>query len=1257
MKRERLFELKEIINAKIKDFADNNIYDAGLELFENLGYNTVKRYDIDSNDPDDLLAEIDEDNELNKVKAKFNKWISAAILFQLTEDELSSQLSILSDDKYDPSKYLSYLFLAIELEDEKYTRTELSDITREVNKLFGMPVMIVFKYGNYLTLSIIHRRPNKREEGRFVLEKVTTIKDINIVSPTHAQILILLDLHTEKLFEEKEPTDFLELHNAWQKVLDTTELNKRFYKEVANWYFWAKDIVEFPDGAEKDREIRNATSVIRLLTRVIFIYFMKEKGLIPFELFERNQVSKYLKDISDKESSYYKAILQNLFFATLNTPIEDRKFRDNNPPPNNHYGVFNYFRYESHFSDPQVIINLLKITPFLNGGLFECLDNVEDNNNKIRVDGFSDVTKNQPTVPNYLFFLDNFEEIDLNEIYGTKNKKYQVRGLIELLNSYKFTIAENTPLEQEIALDPEMLGKVFENLLASYNPETQTTARKMTGSFYTPREIVNYMVDESLIAYLNQKLSVSSHELNVVNKIEEKLRVLVDYNNPENPFSEDDTYTQMIIESIDEVKVLDPACGSGAFPMGILHKMVFVLYKLDPQNEKWKQQQISKAEEIQVDTAREQAIKDIEEAFEYNELDYARKLYLFEKCIYGVDIQPIAVQIAKLRFFISLLVDQTIDHNRNNLGILSLPNLETKFVSANTLIPIEKEAENLFTNKEVVNKENELKNLRKKYFAARTRQQKLKYRKKDEELRNEIVELLKKDAILQPETAKKVANWNPYNQNYSADFFDYEWMFGLNQGFDIVIGNPPYIQLQKAFDDVNKYADLYNDYKFETFERTGDIYALFYERGLLILKENGYLTFITSNKWMRSTYGGSLRSFFLKYNPKILIDLGPAIFNAAIVDTNILIINNKLSQKLNLLALTISEKDQISNMNNIKFIKVTELSQKSWIIFNKDEQKLINKALKLGTSLQYWDIIIYRGILTGLNDAFFISNELKDQLINKNSKCKEILKPIYRGRDIKKYIAKFADLWFIATLPSLKLNIDDYPGVKKHLEQFLPQIKQTGETLFDSRGNIIKTRKKTSNKWFEIQDTIAYYREFEKEKIAWKAVGRNLTFSLLKSGEYVTAPAAFLTSVHNKYLLAFLQSKFTFYFVLNNSDSTGAGDVMLNVQSIKRIPVPEISNDIENIFNSIIDTIFSKKSIGEITEYEELKVNYMIYKLFNFSYEEALIIDEEFKISKDEYDNFYPEFLQMLKEFRIKNVKNLEKEKLKDLKNLDTKKL
>ena len=546
---------------------------------------------------------------------------------------------------------------------------------------------------------------------------------------------------------------------------------------------------------------------------------------MPNTLFSETDISALTQTLT-QESTYYKAILQNLFFATLNQEMNHppdkggrgvRKFRGEG---RQHYNITSLYRYKRYFKDSEAALRLFETIPFLNGGLFECLDKPSSvgassrsrpNEKILRIDGFSDREDNPLSVPNELFFSEP-QSVNLNAVYGTKNSRYTVRGFIHILNRYKFTIAENTPIEEEVALDPELLGQVFENLLAAYNPETGTTARKQTGSFYTPREVVNYMVDESLLAYLKTVFSTAAGLPSLAGGqrgVDSKLRHLLAYNDEPHHFT--NTEVQHLISAIDTLKILDPACGSGAFPMGILHKLVFLLSKLDPRNAQWRQRQIDRvqstiaatAEQIDDSTFRESTIDELEreiesinEAFERNALDYGRKLYLIENCIYGVDIQPIATQIAKLRFFISLIVEQKIDDTRENRGVRPLPNLETKFVAANTLLDVEKPAQLSFRNPEIDTKEKALEEVRRRHFTARTPRTKERYRNRDAELRAEISALLQSDGF-PSETTEKIAQWDPYNQNATADFFDPEWMFGITEGFDVVIGNPPYVRQEK----------------------------------------------------------------------------------------------------------------------------------------------------------------------------------------------------------------------------------------------------------------------------------------------------------------------------------------------------------------------------------------------------------------------------------------------------------------------------
>ena len=461
--------------------------------------------------------------------------------------------------------------------------------------------------------------------------------------------------------------------------------------------------------------------------------------------------------------------------------------------------------------------------PFLNGGLFDCLDKKPE---KLYYDGFSERKESleQLYLPDWLFFGDEVgRSIDLSQWYGDKNKKsVSARGIIDILKRYNFTIEENTPLDQEVSLDPELLGKVFENLLASYNPETKTSARKQTGSFYTPREIVQYMVDESLVAHLKRTCG---------DDLESEYRKLLSYSTEETTLNEEQR--KAIMQAVYNCRVLDPACGSGAFPMGILQQLVHVLRQLDPANEMWKdfmidlaieQSKLAFAEDEE--TERKARLADIEEAFNtsINDTDYARKLYLIEHCIYGIDIQPIAVQISKLRFFISLVVDQkpTSDAT-HNFGIRPLPNLESKFVAANTLIPVKYDALLVESDSNVRKNKEALKELSHKIFLAKRNVDKQRLKDKIKETRKALAEAIEATGFVGHSEAGLLAQWDMFDQNASSSYFDSEWMFGVKGGFDIVIGNPPYIRRTSIpEEDKSQYELLYHSAK-----KQYDIYLLF----------------------------------------------------------------------------------------------------------------------------------------------------------------------------------------------------------------------------------------------------------------------------------------------------------------------------------------------------------------------------------------------------------------------------------------------
>ena len=804
---------------------------SSLTLLTALGYRSDRTLPIPgAPDPTAFrtLAEAASGKTLHAEKAKFAQWNQAELLFQLTDTEVQTDRSLFQDAPLEPGLLESYLFFAIELRDARYSRTALADVTRQLNRLFPMPVVVLFSYADRLSLAVVHRRPHQRDPSRDVLGRVSLIRDIDTKHPHRAHLDILHALSLPErlhwLAAHQQPRTFDGLLTALLSALDTEALNKRFYTALFAWFTRAVSEATFPTN--QARTLPPEEHVIRLITRLLFVWFVKEKGLIAAELFTEAQVAGLLKDYDrDTGDAYYRAVVQNLFFATLNTEVGKRGFSREKRAT---HRDFSRYRYRREMQDPAALLALFRRTPFINGGLFDCLDSeTATTAGGWRIDCFTDTVTDPErreygllSIPNRLFF--------------------DADGLLTLFDKFTFTVEENTPAEQDVALDPELLGKVFENLLAAVTPETRETARKQTGSYYTPRAVVEYMVDEALVAALADRVSPDDGDAAFW---QERLRYLLDYADAFDDADElfTDAERDGVVRAVADMTVLDPAVGSGAFPMGVLHKLTLALRRLDPDNRRWEALQRERAERrataaFQTDDriARNEELAEISDTFErYRDSDFGRKLYLTQNSLFGVDIQPVASQIAKLRFFISLAIEQepTADA-ATNYGIKPLPNLETRFVAANTLLGLDKPAQQtLGRTANVARLERALHENRERNFHATTRRTKTTYRKKDAKLRTELAAALR-TAGFPAADANKIAQWDPYDQNASADWFDAEYMFGLTTGFDVVLGNPPYVQLEKNGGELRQ---LYKDSGFTTLVSRGDIYQLFYEKGCELL--------------------------------------------------------------------------------------------------------------------------------------------------------------------------------------------------------------------------------------------------------------------------------------------------------------------------------------------------------------------------------------------------------------------------------------
>ena len=567
---------KDTIKSALAAIPIGDFLEKSKELLATIGYHSERTLEL-SGTVQDFFEEFPAPNPNTKTEQEFRNHVeSVQLIFQFTKDEIDDdpqQLTLLESNSFDKGNISSFLFCAVELKDNNYSRTKYAEFTREINKRLFAPTVIIFRTADHLTVAFADRRPDKTDDAHDVLGQVTLIKNICLNNPHRAHLDILSELSLAECVKwidnKKKPKNFDGLLAAWLAKLDTEELNKQFYRKLFAWFEWAIDEAKFP--TDEKRVIKPEEHVIRLITRLLFIWFIKEKGLVAEELFNKAQIQNLLKaDDFDNGDSYYRAVLQNLFFATLNTEIDKRDFSRENYSGNRD---FSRYRYKTQMRDPDKLLEFFAKTPFINGGLFDCLDSFKaPTSGGYRIDCFSDVDYKKLSIPNRLFFDES-------------------QGLLPtILEHYKFTVEENTPIEQEVALDPELLGRVFEHLLAAINPETGATVRKQTGSYYTPRAIVDYMVEEALVATLSQKCNPTDGKADFWN---ERLHYLFDYAKIFDDASEwfDDTETDEIVKTISELKILDPAVGSGAFPMGVLHKLTLALRRLDPDNSRWEKLQ------------------------------------------------------------------------------------------------------------------------------------------------------------------------------------------------------------------------------------------------------------------------------------------------------------------------------------------------------------------------------------------------------------------------------------------------------------------------------------------------------------------------------------------------------------------------------------------------------------------------------------------------------------------------------------------
>lgn len=959
-----------------------------------------------------------------------------------------------------------------------------------------------------------------------------------------------------------------------QEAFSVEKLTKEFYNDLFKWYQWtltAEVGITFPNdtATSDDDRIKLEEQMIRLITRLLFVWFIKQKHLVPDELFKTDKLSEILKDFdpnNTSDGSYYNAILQNLFFATLNKAVTEREFAKTK-----NRDIKTRYRYAEMFTiSEEEVLNLFRPIPFLNGGLFECLDKEESTDGiKYHLDGFSRSDKKSPNgnfkhrafIPNAVFFGDGINE-----------------GLIPLLERYNFTVEENVPNEVQVALDPELLGNVFENLLGAFNPETQESARKQSGSFYTPKEIVAYMVDESLISYLQSKFSDLEEAL---------IRQLFEQDELPAFFAQNHALCEEIASQLRKVKILDPACGSGAFPMGILNRMVEILEKLDTKNK---------------------------------ETHHDLKLHLIEECIYGVDIQTIASQISKLRFFISLIVEQeTMDLSKpeENYGVLTLPNLETKFVAANTLIGMKSKPAQLtiFDKEEIENTKQELLKVRKEHFYAKSASAKKKLRDQDAELRDKLAKLLKESGEYAPEDAIQFSQWNPYDQNATSPFFDPEWMFGLEEGFDVVIGNPPYI---KEYTNKSAFDGIRNT---KYYKGKMDIWYAFSCIAIDILKNKGHVCFIAQNNWITSNGASILRDKILKETQiKLFVDFGDfKVFESAGIQTMIFLLEKTKPKQEYSLKYSLLKDDKITKFQLNDFLRLnTANGYSEKFSFNMVSSNYVGKTINFNHSIieKILQKVENKGtfkldkneIAQGIVAPQDFVNEKSRKILNSDIKKgsgvfvlseeellnidlseeeKEIIKPYYTSEQLGRYCTEKKNThWIIYTNSEFKNpnKINDYPAIKLHLDKFAKIITSDNKPYGLHRSRDEKF--------------------FKNEKIMSLRKCTSPTFTFTDFDCYVSQSYFVIQTdkIDMKFLTLLLNSNLMSFWFRYKGKMQGQ---IFQIDKEPLLSVPILQPENIQIFISLFDKIQNNQDISVIQK----QIDILIYKLYELTFEEVQLID------------------------------------------------
>ena len=868
------------------------------------------------------------------------------------------------------------------------------------------------------------------------------------------------------------------------------------------------------------------------------------------------------------------------------------------------------------------VLKDFEYVPYLNSSLFEV---TELESNTIKINSLSQ-----------RFELPLFT----NSVLINRKEKQQFNSLPTLnylfafLDAYNFASegSEEVQEEAKTLINASVLGLIFEKINGHKD-----------GSVFTPGFITMYMCREA-----------------VANSVLTKFNNFYNWNctSITDLYNKIDDIAQAN-QLIDSITICDPAVGSGHFLVSALNELIRLKYELgilvDSEGKRIKKSDYTFS--IEND---ELIVTDADNnLFSYNPLNeesrriqetlFKEKKTIIENCLFGVDINPNSVKICRLRLWIELLKNAYYTAESDYKQLETLPNIDINIKCGNSLL----HRFDLTDSIKSVLKEtgisiSQYRNAVSKYKNAQDKAEKweldsmiaeikskltteigakdpkkLKLNKRRAELVNllapQLFEMSKKEQKAWQKRVdavkKEIAELESYFEEINSNKIylgAFEWRIEFPEvldadgnfiGFDCVIGNPPYIQLQSMGTD----ADVLERMKYKTYVRTGDIYCLFYEQGMNLLKPNGCLCYITSNKWMKAGYGKELRQYFVsETNPVLLIDFaGVKVFDTATVDVNILMLQKAINVQRTFACITqgINGLQNLSDFVHQQGVYCEFSNGNSWIILSPIEQSIKRKMEAIGTPLKDWDIQINYGIKTGFNDAFIVTTEKRDEILancqteEERIRTDELIRPILRGRDIKRYGYDWAKLYLIATFPSRHYDIEQYPAVKQHLLSFgKERLEQTGKT-YSVNGEKVKARKKTNNKWFETQDSISYWEDFYKPKIVWGNLNLTASYAMIQDNSFINAPSPMIVPA-SKFLLAVLNSQLADYYIRHLGVTRNGGYFEYKPMFVEKLPVPQsvdakVVTDIESYVDSKNETAIDKAvyMFYGLTEEEILYIN------------------------------------------------------------------